>query len=263
MIIRQRAVWWVLSAVVVAVTATLTAGAMVSWMVQRTSAPATKVYPAAQIRSVQLNTGSADVQITAAKDGRATVKQKLRWEFTQPQVTEHLDPTSGTLLVNANCGALKFLGDSGCSVQLDIAVPSTVAVNAEIDSGSLRVTDVSGPVTAVADSGEIDLHRVSGALDVRVGSGQISGTSLRSGKVAARADSGQVDLDFAAAPTSVTAHATSGEVQVTVPHGTTYHVDATAPSGGTSVDPALVSPSATGTITVSVTSGEADVQYRR
>jgi hypothetical protein len=260
---RQRTGWWVLSAVVIAVTATLTAGGMVGWMVQRSSAPQTTAYPAAQIRSVQLNTGSATVQITPAKDGRATVTRGLRWVFTQPQVSEHLDPTSGTLSVDASCDGLKFFGDGGCSVQLDIAVPSTVAVNARVDSGSLGVTDVSGPVTAMADSGEIDLNRVSGPVDVRVGSGQISGTSLRSGQVAAQAGSGEVDLDFTAAPTSVTAHATSGEVLMTMPHNTQYRVTATTAARSTSVDPALVSPSATGTIIVSVTSGEADVRYRK
>jgi hypothetical protein len=259
---RQTRVWWVLSAVVITVTATLTAGGLVGWMVQRNSAPQTKVYPADRIRSVQLNTGSASVQITPAKDGRATVTRRLHWVFTEPQVSEHFDPASGTLSVDASCDGLKFFGDSGCNVQLDIAVPPTVVVNAQVSSGALGVTDVSGPVTATANSGEIDLNRVSGPLDVRVGSGQITGTSLRSGQVAVQAGSGQVDLDFAAPPTNVTARAGSGEVLVAVPHGGQYRVTATGTDGATSVDPALVSASATGTISVSVASGEADVRYR-
>lgn len=257
---RQNRIWWVLAAVVITVAATFSAGTLLTWMLRKQSNH-TDAYPADQVRSVQLNTGSAQVQVFPTTDGTARVTQTLQWVFAKPTVHESFDRSTGTLHVDATCEGSKILGSS-CGVQLDIALPAATAIDAETGSGQLHVGAMSGPVTAQAGSGEIDLSRTSGPLDVRVGSGQISGTDLQSGKVTAQADSGEVNLGFAAPPASVTASVTSGQASVMVPRGTQYRVDTTTTSGFAQVDPSLAASSASGTITVSVTSGEANVGYR-
>ena len=192
--------------------------------------------------------------------GPARVKQSMQWIFSKPTVSVNFDPGSGSLNVVASCEGAKFLA-SKCSVQLDIAVPATAAIVSVGGSGQLGVASMAGPVTAQTGSGEVDLARTTGPLDIRVGSGQINATDLQSAQVTAEAGSGEVDLAFAAPPTSVTARATSGQVSVAVPPGTQYRVNASVVSGEKNVDPALSVPSAAGTITVSVTSGQANVQY--
>lgn len=258
---RQKRVWWLLSAGVIAVAATLSAGTLLVWLLQQQSIH-TDSYAADQVKSVQLTTGSAQVQVHPVTGATAQVRQSMQWIFSKPTVTVHFDPATGTLSVDAGCdGGVKFIA-SKCAVQLDITVPATAAIDSAGGSGQLSVTAMTGPVTAQAGSGEVDLSRTTGPLDIRVGSGQITGTELRSDKVNAVAGSGQVELDFAASPASVTAGATSGQVDVGVPRGTQYRVTTSVSSGDSSVDPAMSAPSATGTITVSVTSGEAAVHYR-
>ncbi|RAG86078.1 hypothetical protein DN069_08695 [Streptacidiphilus pinicola] len=257
---RQKRIWWVLSALVIVVAATLSAGTMLTWMLQQQSTH-TDSYTAAQIKSVQLNTGPAKVQVHPANGGTARVTQTMQWVFTKPTVVLKFDPSSGTLNVDASCEGARFLADK-CAVQLDITVPATAEVVSTGGSGQLSVTAMAGPVTAQFGSGEVDLNRASGPLDIRVGSGQISGTDLQSDKVNAVAGSGEVDLGFAAPPTTVTAGATSGQVSVAVPSGTQYRVNASVTSGESDVAPGLSSFSAPGTIAVSVTSGQAEVHYR-
>ncbi|WP_042419241.1 DUF4097 family beta strand repeat-containing protein [Streptacidiphilus anmyonensis] len=257
---RQKRIWWVLSALVIIVAATFSSGALLTQMLQKQSSH-TDAYAADQVKSVQLNTGPAQVQVHPASGGTARVTQSMQWVFSKPTVFVKFDPASGTLNVDASCDGEKFPVDK-CAVQLDVTVPATAEIVSTGGSGQLGVTAMAGPVTAQFGSGEVDLSRTSGALDIRVGSGQISGTDLTSDRVDAVAGSGEVDLGFAAPPVSVTAGATSGQVSVALPRGTQYRVKASVTSGSSSVDPLLSSPSATGAVSVAVTSGEADVHYR-
>jgi hypothetical protein len=257
---RQKTVWWVLAAVVIAVAATLSAGTLLTQLLQKQWSH-TDAYTADQVKSVQLNTGSAQVQVFPTTDGTARVTQSMHWVFSKPMVNESFDRSTGTLHIYATCEGSKFLGSS-CGIELAVAVPATAAIDAEGGSGQLQVGAMTGPVTALTTSGEVDLSRTSGPLDIRVDSGQISGSNLRSTQVTAQAGSGEVDLDFDLPPTSVTAGVTSGKASVGLPRGTQYRVNASTTSGDTSVDPTLAAPSAAGTINVSVTGGEADVHYR-
>ncbi|SEM15790.1 DUF4097 family beta strand repeat-containing protein [Streptacidiphilus jiangxiensis] len=256
---RQRTIWWVLSALVIVVTASVTVSGLVTGILQERHTQ-TDTYTASAIKSVELTTGSASVRVVPTSGGDATVTQEMRWIFSRPTITERLDPATGTLHVDAGCEGGKILGH--CDVRLTVAVPAGVPINADGGSGTVDISGMTGPITAQGGSGEIDLERDSGTLDVQVGSGQIVGTSLQSQQVTAKAGSGQVELDFALPPASVTAEVSSGQTSITLPRGQQYRVSSSVATGVSNVEGGLASASASSTVKVSVTSGEADVSYR-
>ncbi|WP_052442724.1 DUF4097 family beta strand repeat-containing protein [Streptacidiphilus neutrinimicus] len=258
---RQKTVWWVLSAAVVVVVAAVSVSGLVAWLLREHHTGQTR-YRAAEVKSVELDTGPGTVQVFPTTDSSASVTQNLSWVFSRPTVNEWLDRGSGTLHVDASCAYGMLLVGSSCDIRLDIAVPAATPIKAVDGSGQLTVTAMTGPVDAQAGSGEIDLEHVSGTVAARVGSGQISGSDLGSPQVVAKAGSGRIGLDFALPPATVTAAVSSGQASVSVPRGQQYRVTASAISGNTDVAAGLSSPTASATITVSVTSGEADVNYR-
>lgn len=162
----------------------------------------------------------------------------------------------------------------GPSVELEIAVPRGVAVEARFVGGPLRVEDVEGEVTLRSDDGDVEVDGVRGALrvtalhgrveiasvegPVRVGSagGRLHGSieiEDVTGPVQVESRSGQIELAQIAGPVSAHcercsievefAQAPSGELEtqrgsidVRVPRGAGFDLDARAERGRVRVD---------------------------
>jgi hypothetical protein len=250
-------------ALVVVVVAALSATGVVTWLVEHHTVD-TRDYPHSEVTAVQLFAPSAQVRIFAGQDGQAAVTEDLRWVVAKPVVTQQYDPRTGTLTVSASCDGLKFLGGDGggCDVELDIEVPATASVHAVTDSGSTTVSALTGNVDVQTASGDIELNGLAGPILARAAGGSIDATSLLSDQVSAQAWSGSVQLDFARPPSRVSARVTVGVVNIQVPRGSRYRVTAATSSGGRSVDPGLPSPTASGTILATATSGAVNIGYR-
>jgi DUF4097 and DUF4098 domain-containing protein YvlB len=153
---------------------------------------------------------------------------------------------AGTVRIDGNCPEISF---GPCRVRVMIRVPLNVEVDIssasgdvtasglvgrvklETGSGDVNADGLSGPAELHTSSGDVNVRDLSGDVDLRSGSGDINGAQLASADVAADTASGDVELDFRQAPRSVDATTGSGDVDVIVPKGDAYRVEADSGSG--------------------------------
>ncbi|WP_239095780.1 DUF4097 family beta strand repeat-containing protein [Micromonospora lutea] len=205
----------------------------------------------ARITAIQVLPGSGDVVVRAdgGVDG-VRVKRVLRYQNNQPDVTYEIKGTE--LVLDTSCGAR-------CSLSYEVTVSEGVSVRGEtgsgdvdlsrvgqvdlkVGSGDVRIAAATDTVRVETGSGDIRVYDVTGPVVVRASSGDVTGSRL-GGEVDAETKSGSISLELDK-PTSARAHASSGDVNVTVPQGP-YQVRSKAGSGrldlGVTHDPSATS----------------------
>ncbi|MFF7457311.1 DUF4097 family beta strand repeat-containing protein [Kitasatospora sp. NPDC008115] len=253
---RGHRAWRVLGTLVLAVT--LVVGAVQTWAIavhQRTRSESS--YPVAVTR-LRLDTGSAAVRIRPGREGEVVVRQRLDWMVRMPVVSALFD--QDRLDVRMRCNQVLPATELGCGAEIELDVPSGVAVTGRLSSGSVDVSGVAGEIDLVSTSGEVVLSDVSGPVTVRTTSGSVRGSRLGAPTVTAAATSGSVELGFAAVPRAVDIGVTSGSVVLGLPRGSRYDFEGGAsPLARGSIDPALADRSSPNKIRASVSSGSVTV----
>ncbi|MFJ8438144.1 DUF4097 family beta strand repeat-containing protein [Kitasatospora griseola] len=148
--------------------------------------------------------GGIDVRVG---DGPVRVVEKRAWNDEEPQGTHELK--DGVLKLTYSC--------DNCGIGYEVHVPAGT---------KLKLSQTSGG---------IQLHDVAGDVDAKVTSGGIEATGLKSRNVKMAVTSGGVNARFVEAPTRAEMSTDSGGVQVRVPSGQQYQVEAHSDSGGTDV----------------------------
>lgn len=192
------------------------------------AAPATgqDLAPAGQeIAVVRLATGSSSAVIKASSNGRFSLVRSVDYDGPEPGPSHRID---GTTLVLTGCE----LPD--CWFEYQVTVPAGVRVEGEAGSGrttvvgaaratvrsgsgSVKLTDIAGPVDVTSDSGPVSLNAVRGDVLVATGSGPITGDALGAATTV-ESGSGPVRLAFASAAT-VRATTANGPIHIAVPTG--------------------------------------------
>ncbi|MET0191521.1 MAG: DUF4097 family beta strand repeat-containing protein [Pseudonocardia sediminis] len=186
---------------------------------------------------VEIEADTGSVSLRPGPQGSAQVQRTLRW--TGEEKPEYTQSVSGTTLtITARCP----VADERCSTDLVVTVPPAAASRTTVSTGDIAVDDLTG------------------AQDLTASTGRITGTGLGAAPVAARATTGQVSLRFAAAPPSVDAEATTGNVDVRVPVGPVYQVQAQVTTGNSRVEVADT-PGADHRISARSTTGNVSVTH--
>lgn len=217
--------------------AVLTAGLVAVGGLQMTSAfsgteTTTQRMHYAAVRSLEIDNDSGRVEVVGDSATGVSVQRRMRTAITDPDVSAGV--TGGTLRLSGTCSQNVFWSE--CEVSYVVHVPHATTVTVRNDSGAVRASELSAPVdlhsgsgsvTATditgqtnlsVDSGRIEADKVTGpVVALHTDSGSITGTSLSAGSVTATTDSGSVDLDLATAPRRVSAHVSSGRVDVGLP----------------------------------------------
>lgn len=185
---------------------------------------------------VRASTGAVHLHGTAAP--RVMVRQELQWLWRRPHVQTSV--TGSTLTVSARCP------DGGpinrCKADLDLAIP------------------FDADVAVQGDSGDIAAERLAGHLQLTTDSGDVTGNDLNPISVRATTDAGNVALGFSTQPVSVSANSDSGDVEVTVPAGGEYRVDATTDAGDVTVEGILRNDRALRSISATADAGDVTVR---
>jgi DUF4097 and DUF4098 domain-containing protein YvlB len=134
-----------------------------------------------------------------------SVTEQLSYAGNPPQTSHSI--SDGQLALTYACSS-RVSNSHVCSVDYVIKVPRGVAVQIGGNVGDTTLTGLAGQLTATSNAGDIN------------------GTGLAGGAVSARASAGAITLRFTAPPTTVNAQARVGSVEVQLPGGTTYAVDA-------------------------------------
>jgi DUF4097 and DUF4098 domain-containing protein YvlB len=200
----------------------------------------TDVTVAEHIQRVVVRADTGHVNLSGAEGSRVMVRQKLRWIWRKPRVATRVE--GSTLTVSAECPGSSTL--NRCKADLDLAIP------------------FDADVVVRGDSGDIAAERLAGHLELTTDSGNLDGRDLNPTTVKATTDAGNVTLDFSTQPVSVHANSDSGDVEVTVPAGGEYRVDATTDAGDVEVQGILRNDHASRSITATADAGDVTVRGR-
>lgn len=192
---------------------------------------------AVKITSVRVLPGSGDVMLRASGDpAEVRIKRSVRYQGKQPDATYEV--TGGELVLDTDCGRR-------CSVSYEVTVGAGVAVEGEtgagdvdlsgvgavqlqVGSGTVRIAGAGGAVRVETGSGDIEVYDVAAPVTLHASSGDVTAVRI-AGQVDAEANSGHVTVELTR-PGSVRAHASSGDVEVTVP-AAAYQVRSETGSG--------------------------------
>jgi hypothetical protein len=150
------------------------------------------------VRTLVVRGYLGNVTVTGSQRSSVSVTEQMRYSTKPPALTRDL--AAGTMTLTYTCPS-----ESLCAASYDIQVPRGTAVRATDSAGSIRLSSLSGPVTAITNLGSI----------VAIG--------LTSDTANFAADNGQIDATFTAAPGRVYAATAVGAITIHVPATTSYH----------------------------------------
>ncbi|MFD8527303.1 hypothetical protein ACFV0L_07805 [Streptosporangium canum] len=178
--------------------------------------------------------GRVNISIVPGTAGQISIKREIIWfegapgfSGGKPSMSEMWN--GRTLQLTVGCPVKVRPRESPCRAEYTLSLPPATDVEASTDFGSVSARGVQGDLRLSTASGEVTVADVGGALRARAGSGKVTGTGLRSAVVDVEVGRGDAVLGFQRAPEDVRAVAgEGGDVEVTVPDGDGYRVDARA-----------------------------------
>ncbi|GAA5119531.1 DUF4097 family beta strand repeat-containing protein [Pseudonocardia adelaidensis] len=167
-----------------------------------------------------------DVTIGPSPDGQVHVHTVVRHGLGRPEIVQEVTPAG----VRLDAGCREFLAVR-CDIRHDVQVPPAFEVVVDGVEGDVVASRLSGALRIERITGDITAVELAGPLDLRSRTGEIRGESLRTEVLRAESDTGDVRLQLVMPPQSVDIRSDVGEVDLAVPAGTTYRVDAHTRSG--------------------------------
>ncbi len=214
-------------------------------------------YSASQVTAIEVSAPGASVTVRRDAARRVTLASSESWLLTRPFVRRVRH--GRTLTVSVGCPQLNPFED--CGVGLTISVPASTQVRADVGSGSLSVSGLSGPLAVSATTGSITLTDDSGPARVQATAGSISAFGLTSPRLSAAVGAGSLVLRFASAPQSLGLAVGSGSGNVALPPGTSYRVTSRG-TGVLRIATGLAAPGSGRLLTARVGTGMMTLSYR-
>lgn len=206
------------------------------------------------VRHVVIDVDFGRVEVHGGDGGGVSGTRTIVTGFRRPELSERVE--GDTLRISSNCPRLV---DPWCGLSYDLDVPREASIEVTGGAGAISVEGIDGAVRLRATVGGISVDDVGGTVDLEASAGHVEGRDLRATRVRAATATGGVRLEFAVAPTAVTARADEGRVRVSVPRdGTVYRVEASAANGEPDVlvdtspvaDRVIVASTGSGTVAV-------------
>jgi len=154
------------------------------------------------VRVLVVEGSTGDVEVVGGGSG-VQVVERQEFRGKAPEASHVV--ADGTLTLTYRCG--------DCSIGYRVRVPEGTVVRVHGSTGDVRLTGLTGEVLAETSTGTV-VAKGLGSTSARLAS-----------------STGDVSASFTAAPTEVTATSSTGSVQVTVPSGQPYAVDASTAVG--------------------------------
>jgi hypothetical protein len=163
------------------------------------------------IEALVVDARAAAVTIVTG-DGPVTVKEIYRYGDDKPATSHRVDGST-LRLTDTGCSNDEVL----CGVEFQVHLPAAASARIDAQAGAVKVTGLAGDVTSTTEAGAFE------------------GKALTGDQVSVTTQAGAASLEFAQAPTSVRATTQAGAINVKVPAGTAYAVDARTTMGGAKV----------------------------
>lgn len=159
--------------------------------------------------AVDVRAAAVDI-VTGA--GPVTVTEEYRYAGGKPATAHRVDGTT-LRLTETGCGD----DDVRCEVRYRIRVPAATTVDVTAQAGAVKLDGIAGTVKVATQAGAVE------------------GRALTSDTVTIRTQMGAAELEFAEAPTLISAVSQVGAVGLRVPRTTAYAVDVRGQVGKASV----------------------------
>ncbi len=203
--------------------------------------------PLTGLHKVVVRTSEGTVTVTAAPaEGNTAAGSPATTGSVAVSATRHFSGGAPVISSKVVAGVLEVTGqcppagNRHCTVSFAVRLPQSLPVQVNDDLGTVRLTDLSGPVTVTDALGDID------------GSGLISPRASLTDAL------GDISVAFAAPPVHLVASDQDGDVTISVPGTTSYQVTAQAELGSRTVS-VPTSPSAAHVIIASTQLGNVTV----
>jgi hypothetical protein len=201
---RRASPWWLLVAVSALLWLIIAAVLAIWWATSRTTQVVTFNVRGTPT-TLELDVGSAPVQITGGATGAVEVRRTEEFAFGQrPDVARSVSQQSGLVRITSRCPSTVL---ATCDASFRIAVPDNVLVTVRSTSGRVGISSLNGSARIATSSGDIALDGFCGFTLV---------ATSASGDVTAAAD---------CSPNRMELRSGSGDVRAVVPGGR-YRVDA-------------------------------------
>jgi hypothetical protein len=211
----------------------------------------------AEVTSIVVDVGTGDLTLSPGESGVVDVERRLFWSYRKPVVDERWD--GRTLRVTGDCSGWFSIGP-GCGVDYTLRVPEGVSVQARTSTGDISVLNIGGELHLTTSTGDVRVTGGAGALQLRTSTGDITATDVAAPTIDASTSTGDIQLRLAAAPRTVAAEASTGDIRILVPDGDDYRVDADASTGDVRVSVQL-NDSAGRSIFARASTGDIGISY--
>jgi len=139
-------------------------------------------------------------------------------------------------------------GNGNNNEEIEVRVPRRYAVDVSTSGGSIELRDTSGMTKLHTSGGDISARNVTGSLELRTSGGSIHADTIRGdvdagtsggdvrllhvdGKIRGHSSGGSVHCSLVGANRGISATTSGGEIELSLPPGTTANIEATT-SGG-------------------------------
>lgn len=176
-------------------------------------------------------------------------------------------PLGGEVVIEQSDGILRLAQRCpliigwGCRAFFSVSLPSDVEVSGSTANGAVTAESLDEPISVTTSNGAINVVDLSGPAVLRTSNGDLFALGMASQQVDASTSNGRVQLEFAAAPGSVKATSSNGEIVVILPEDAPDYAVSTSTSNGTVVTEVRTDPAATASIDVETSNGDITVRY--
>jgi hypothetical protein len=219
----------------------------------------TKTFTIGNQPGLVLTAHSGDVHIVGGPAGHITVvARQLVFIGNNDTIPVHYNLSSdhNTLTVSVDSSPTFVFFSASSGIDFDVTVPSQTILNVQTSSGDITTQGVNGPMSLTASSGDITTDggsgqislttssgdikasNSSGQMTLSASSGDITATNARaSGRSSFQTSSGDITYRGSLAPNgSYDFHASSGDIDLTLPGSSALQVQATTNSGSIDSD---------------------------
>ncbi|MDD5656622.1 MAG: DUF4097 family beta strand repeat-containing protein [Elusimicrobia bacterium] len=189
---------------------------------------AAKVFPAADLRALQIKAEAGDISV----EGVAAREAVVQVVNTDPDRCEISMEAKGDILRLEAKSRSKWPSRTGCRAGFEVRVPRGLALDAATGSGDIRLRDVAGDLKARLGSGNLKGTARSQDAQIQCGSGSVDLAGLI-GSANVKIGSGRIVLAWAEAPKSgaVGVTAGSGDTLLFFPEGAKLRARVVSGSG--------------------------------
>ena len=249
----SRRAWLVAGMVVAAVTLVFGTFQVVSLLARTTEETTTQFEG---VRHLVIDNDAGSIRLRPSANGTLTVDRRETRGLSEPDYSERME--GDRLVLAADC---RSAFGSWCSVELEVAVPAGVDVDASGGGGSVRADGLDAGLRLRSSGGSITVVGGGPVLDLESSGGSVNVEAGRAEQVKARSSGGSVRVRSAVVPRNFDARSSGGGVTIEVPDGpTAYRVDASS-SGGSSRTQVRTDPTSDRLITARSSGGSVTVRY--